>query len=209
MAGRLRRFILVFCFLVPIAALAQEKPDALALYRQQKYAEAEKVCLAELEETPKRLDSYVVLVWALLAQKKYEDAARYTEKALKISRYDKRNIYSAVEAYYYLGDNDKALKYCEEYVSIAVADKNISIIYNYMGEIFIRLGEFNNADIAFSTALHYDNKQADWWARLGYAREMGKNYRAALEAYENALKLNQDHSEAKRGKKSVEQKLAE
>jgi tetratricopeptide (TPR) repeat protein len=201
-------FMVIICFAVPLLLTAEEATDARLLLREGKYAEAEKVCLAELEETPKRLDSYEVLGLALLAQNKYADAAKYAEKALKISRYDKRIIYIAAEAYYYLGDNSKALKYCEEYVTIAPTEKNIRLIYYYMGEIFIRLGEFNNADIAFSTALHYDNKVADWWARLGYAREMGKDYEFALEAYENALKLNPNHSEAKRGKNNIEKILA-
>jgi tetratricopeptide (TPR) repeat protein len=209
MNNRMGIFIFFICTVIQFSMIAEEHPDALVLFKEGKYAEAEKVCLSELEETPKRLDSYVVLGWALLKQKKYSDAAKYAEKAFKISRYDKRIIYTAAEAYYYLGDNAKALKYCEEYATIAPTDKNIRLIYYYMGEIFIRLGQFNNADIAFSTALHYDNKVADWWAKLGYAREMGKDYEAALEAYENALKLNPDHSEAKRGKNNIEQMLAQ
>ncbi len=59
-----------------------------------------------------------------------------------------------------------------------------------MGEIFIRLGQYNNADIAFSTALHFEGQNARWWARLGYARETGGDYANAQAAYENALKLN-------------------
>jgi cytochrome c-type biogenesis protein CcmH/NrfG len=70
------------------------------------------------------------------------------------------------------------------------------------------LGEYSNADIALSTALHYDNKDAKWWARLGYAREMKKDFQWAREAYENALKLNPNLIEARRGFESVRKKLS-
>jgi cytochrome c-type biogenesis protein CcmH/NrfG len=47
----------------------------------------------------------------------------------------------------------------------------VGIAYYYMGEIYLRLGRFGHADIAFSTALQYSSGNAKWWARLGYARE--------------------------------------
>jgi tetratricopeptide (TPR) repeat protein len=182
-------------------AFAQDKPDALKLYVDGKYAEAEKVCLDEIKETPKNMNSYSVLCWALLAQEKYKDAAAYAEKGIKISRYDRRVIESAARAYYYLGENERALMYFEEFAQIAPTTNDIKEIYYFMGEIFIRLGEFNNADISFSTALHYDNKQALWWARLGYARQMAKDTEYAIVAYETALKLNPALADAQQGLK--------
>lgn len=200
-----------FCVLIIICTsflYGEEKPDAYVLINEKKYAEAEQVCLTELEETPKNMDSYVHLGLALLAQKKYEDAAYYAEKAMEVSRYDRRNIYNAARAYYHLKDNTNALKYLEDYAQIAnMNNKQLKDIYYYMGEIYIRLGEYSNADMAFTTALHFDNKIADWWVRLGYAREMNENYLWALEAYENALKLEPNHADAKRGKSKIEQLL--
>ena len=194
--------------LCALSFYGEEKPDALALFMQKKYAESEKVCLAEIEETPKNMDSYIVLGWTLLAQKKYKDAAKYAEMGMKVSRYDQRNLFTAAEAFYFIGDNKNALKYCEEYARIAKTDKKrVKYIYYYMGEIYIRKSEYSNAEMAFTIALHYDSNVADWWARLGYAREMAKNYEYALEAYDNALKLEPNHIEAKRGKTKVEQIL--
>ena len=208
--NNIKRSFLCLCMLLcALSLLGEEKPDALALYNQKKYAESAQICLKEIEETPKNMDSYIVLGWALLGQKKYSDAAKYAEMGMKVSRYDPRNLFTAAEAYYYIGDNKKALKYLEEYAQIAnkTTDKRLKHIYYFMGEIYIRKSEYSSADMAFSTALHYDNKVADWWARLGYAREMSKNYEWALEAYENALKLEPNHTEAKRGKNNVEHLL--
>jgi tetratricopeptide (TPR) repeat protein len=201
-------FLLLLLILTGFSLYGEDKPDALVLFNQKKYEEAEKICLSEIEETPRNMDSYVVLGWALMAQEKYKKAAEYAEKGMKVSRYDLRVLYTAAEAYYSIGENKKALKYLEEYAQIGkMTNKKMKYIYNYMGEIFIRLGEYSSADMAFSTALHLDSKMADWWARLGYAREMAGNYQWALEAYENALKLEPNHTEAKRGKTKVEQLL--
>jgi tetratricopeptide (TPR) repeat protein len=199
----------ILLFSASQAAFCQDKPDALKLYHDGRYDEAVKVCLDELKETPKNMDSYAVLCWSLLKQKNYKDAATYAEKGLKVSRYDRRVIDSAAQAYYYLGDNQKALSFFEEFAMIAPTTDDIKMIYYFMGEIFIRLAEFNNADIAFSTALHYDNKQAAWWARLGYAREMAKDFKFASEAYENALKLDPGLSEALRGIESTKKVLGQ
>jgi tetratricopeptide (TPR) repeat protein len=185
------------------AAYAQDKPDALKLYNDGKYADAEKICLDELKDTPKNMNSYAVLCWALIAEEKYKDAVLYAEKGLKVSTYDRRLLDSAARAYYHIGDNKKAINYFETFITAASTTDDVKMSYYYMGEIYIRLGEFNNADIAFTTALHFDNKQAAWWARLGYAREMAKDYLFAIEAYENALKLNPGLADAQRGLKTA------
>ena len=73
---------------------------------------------------------------------------------------------------------------------IAPTGDRIDMVYYYMGEIFIRLGEFNHADISISTALYHNPNIARWWSRLGYAREMASDYTYALDAYRKALRLN-------------------
>ncbi len=203
----MRRLILMLLTLtLALVALSQERPDALRLYREGKFAEAVKVCKDELEVLPRNMDSYTVMGWSLLALKRYQEAYDQAANALKIEPYDHRILQIAGEALYYLGDNRRALNFFEQYVSIAPTGTRIADVYFLMGEIYIRLGEYNNADIAISTALHYDNQDAKWWARLGYAREMNKDFQWAREAYENALKLNPNLIEARRGLESVQKK---
>jgi len=205
----LLRCIIITILINPAVLFSEDKQDALLLFSMGKYAEAEKVCLEEIKETPKRIDSYVVLGWSLLGQNKFKEATLYAEKALTISRHDRRIIYIVAEGNFFLGNNEKALKYLEEYAYIAPSGGKLKFVYYFMGEIYIRLGQYSNSDIAFSTALHYDNKNTDWWSRLGYTREKGKEYKWALEAYNNALKLNPNHTEAKRGKSNIEQILGQ
>ncbi|RKX80056.1 MAG: hypothetical protein DRP87_01025 [Spirochaetes bacterium] len=206
---RNRLIIVVFLLIAvvfPLFAQLEEK-DALELYRKGQYEEAVKVCLQELEIMPRRMDSYVVLGWSLIRLGRYQEALEYAEKAHTISPSDYRVIEIMGEIHYFLGDNENALKCFEEYTVLAPTGDRIDMVYYFMGEIFIRLAEYNHADIAFSTALYHSPNRAEWWARLGYAREMAKNYNLAVESYNKALQLNSTLTEARRGKERVEKML--
>ncbi len=202
-----KKLLLILLF-IPFFAGAQEKPDALQMYRNGNYKEAEEVCISELKEMPKNMDSYTVLGWSLIKQQKYKEALEYGLEALKISRYDSRVIEICGEASYYLGNNIEALNYFEEYTKLVPTGGRIDVVYYYMGEIFLRLGEYHHSDIAFSTALYYSPNIARWWARLGYSREMLEDYKWALDSYDKSLKLNPSYTEALRGKNRVLKKLS-
>jgi cytochrome c-type biogenesis protein CcmH/NrfG len=66
--------------------------------------------------------------------------------------------------------------------------------------LYIRLGKFNHADIALSSALQYNPSNAKWWARLGWVREQTSRYLSALKAYEQAISLNPSLQDALNGK---------
>ena len=198
------RIFFLFLLCVCGVVFGQERPDALVQYRQGNYNRAVEICLDELKEMPRNMNSYVVLCWSLLRLGRDQDALTYGNRGLAVSRYDHRVIQIVGEANYKVGNNLEALKYLEEYVAIAPTGDYIGEVYNLMGEIFIRLGEWNNADIAFSAALHHNPNIASRWARLGYARQQAKDYNFALEAYNKALQLNSNLSEALRGRQSVQ-----
>ena len=109
------------------------------------------------------------------------------------------------EAKFYLGKNEEALKQFQEYISIAPdrTGSRVGLAYYFMGEIYIRLTKFQHADIALSAAVRKDPLSDAWWTRLGYAREMAGNYAESLIAYEEALKLNPQKTDAIRGKERV------
>jgi len=195
--------VLILLALASLPALAQDKPDALALYRDGKYAESIDICLAEIQGEPANLESHVVLCWALVQAARYEEADAWAEKGRAISKYDPRLIEIQAEAKYYRGINDQALKLFQEYVSYAPNGSKLAPVYSFMGELYLRLGRFRHADIAFSTAIQLDGLKPQWWVRCGYAREMAKDYRHALEAYNKALALSPNQQDATRGKERV------
>lgn len=193
--------VLVVALLSPAAG--QTKKDALVLYRQAQYAESIAVCLEEITANPSSLESHVVLCWALVAAGRYQEAETWAEKGRTISRYDPRLIEIQAEARFYLGLNEQALRLFQEYISNAPNGTRISSTYAFMGEIYLRQGQFRHADIAFSTAVELEKTKAAWWVRLGYAREMAKEYRQSLEAYNRALELDSSLQDASRGKARV------
>ena len=67
--------------------------------------------------------------------------------------------------------------------------------------------KFQHADIALSAALKKEPLIDSWWIRLGYAREMAENYYEALDAYDEALRLNSSSVDAARGRERVSAKL--
>jgi tetratricopeptide (TPR) repeat protein len=204
---------LVCIFLIAAAAgavTAQEdlrQRDALVLYQQGEYEAAIEVCKAELAVMPKRMDAYVVMGWSYLKLNRYDEALEAGQEAYAVSPADYRVIEILGEAHFYKGDNLEALRYFEQYVAIAPEGDRIDIVYYLMGEIFIRLGEFNHADIALTTALYHSPNVAKWWARLGYAREMASDFSWAIDAYRKALQLNATFTEAERGIERVREKM--
>ncbi|MDC7220740.1 MAG: hypothetical protein PQJ59_12470 [Spirochaetales bacterium] len=189
---------------MPLAAQEEEKEDALELYRNGQYERAIEVCQGELDiygedEVNKKLDSYNVMCWSFMRLGRYDDAINFGQQALSIFRYDQRVIETMGEAHFYKGENINALGYFEQYAVLNPTGQRIENAYYYMGEIYIRLGEFAHADIALSTALYHSPNVAGWWSRLGYAKEMGEDKEGALVAYKQAVELQPDNEAALSG----------
>jgi tetratricopeptide (TPR) repeat protein len=197
--------ILALAVVMPLAA--QDKPDALELFRTNKYAEAIKVCQLEIADSPNNIDSYVVMGWSYLRLKQFPEAFAIAQKATTINPNDPRVVQIVGEADVYLGQTDDALKNLEEYVALRPGGDRIARVYWLMGECYIRLKEYQNADISISTAVYYEQNNASWWARLGYARELGSDLQWARDAYDRALKLDPSLVDAQHGIDSVGKKL--
>ena len=207
MKNKVTALILFLSLIFTGLASAQNRDDALVEYKNGNFAQAIKICIEEIDRMPKNMDSYVVLGWSYLKQEEYQKALDAGLDGLKISAHDIRVVEIVGEAYYYLGKNLDSLKYFEEYAVLAPTGDRIELAYYFMGEIFIRLGEYNHADIAFTTAVYHFPNSARWWSRLGYAREMAEDWKYSLEAYDKALQLNSSLTEAVRGQERVKKKL--
>jgi tetratricopeptide (TPR) repeat protein len=205
----MKKILLIFMLaLLVISLYSQEttpgetpKEDALILYRNGQYERAIEVCREELkvygpDQVNKKLDSYTVMCWSLIRLQRYDEVIKTGKEALSVFSYDQRIIETMGEAYFFKGDNLNALKYFEQYAVLNPTGQWIQNAYYYMGEIYIRLGEFAHADIAFSTAIYHSPNIAGWWSRLGYAMEMQENSEGAMEAYRQAVKLQPGQEDA-------------
>jgi len=202
-------YSIVFCLLGLAGTLYGQQQDALELYREGRYAEAVEVCLGELErygadEFRRRMDAYSVLGWSYIRMGEYQNALNYARKARNEVRGDSRIVEIEAEALFYLGRNLESLTLFEEYVSLNSTGNRIDVVYYFMGELFLRLAEFNRADIAFSTALYYSPQVANWWTRLGYAKEQNRDMEGAVKAYTRALELLPSHEAARVGLERIQ-----
>jgi tetratricopeptide (TPR) repeat protein len=187
-------------FFLSIAVNAQyQMPDALAEYRAGNYDRAIQICRDELSINPDNLESHVVICWSLVRLNRYEEAMRYARAGRSLSRFDVRITEILGEINYYQGLNNEALQYFQEYISMTAEGQRIEMVYYFIGEIFIRQGRFRHADISLTTAVHWVPGNAAWWVRLAYARENAGELSSALEAYERALALNPQLTDAQRG----------
>jgi tetratricopeptide (TPR) repeat protein len=190
------------------AAFSQVKPDALAEYRLGNYERAVQICQEEIAADAGNLESYVVMCWSLLRLGRYGETLRYARVARSLNRYDARVAEILGEVYYYQGNNNEALQYFQEYVNLAPAGQRIETVYYFIGETYIRMGKYRHADIALSTAVHWVPGNAAWWTRLAFARENAGDLTEAVTAYERALTLNSQLSDARRGLDRARQALA-
>ena len=202
--------VFVVLFLINVSSLfAQtQKQDALVLYHNGKYRESIQVCEEELKTDPTRIEAYVVMCWSLVKNKQYAEAEQRATEGLAISSYDLRLIEILGEARYYLGKNAGAMEQFQKYVASAQDNgSRVGSAYYFMGEIFIRQGRYQHADISLSSAVKKEPLIDNWWIRLGYAREMAGNYLESLEAYDEALRLNPSSVDASRGRERVKDKV--
>ncbi len=194
--------------LLGVVLWAQEgQPDALQEYRNRNFDRAIAITLAELERNPNNIDSYVVLGWSLNALGRYQEAIDNGLRALQINRFESRVIQIIAEAQYNLGNSLQALEYLQRYIQVAPTGSYVDWVYAAMGEIFLRLGEYHRADIALSTSVYHNNRIASRWVRLGFTREQLEDWEHALAAYERALQLDPNLSDAIRGAQRVRSRL--
>jgi len=201
--------LLVLSFSV-LPIYAQDKPDALKTYRlgrdleaqgrsadaNLRYDEAVAICKDEISQNATNMDSYTVLVWSLLRQKKYRDAVDWGQKGLKINPNDHRVIEAIGEAYFYLDDYKESLKAMQKYVDGAPQGERVSVAYFFMGEIYRIQRQSRHADIAYTTAVNLEPSMSLWWYRLGMVREAIGEYAAAVKAYEQAVRLSPNYKDA-------------
>jgi len=195
------------CF--SLALVHAQRPDALQAFRDGEYERSVSICRDEIAVNPNNLESHVVISWSLIRLGRFNEALSYAQSGRRISRYDIRITESLGEINYFLGQNNEALGFFQEYINLAPEGARVDTVYYYMGEIYMRLGRFHHADVALSTAVHWVPGNALWWTRLAYARENARDLLGAVAAYERALSLNPQLNDARRGLERVRQVLAQ
>lgn len=180
--------------------------EILKLSAAGKYEEARTKALARIAEFRDDIDAYVGLSWSLVSLRRYEEAETYAQKGYTL-RKDPRLAQAIGEASYYLGKNETALVMLREYIASYPEGNRAGLSFFLCGELYLRLARYMHADIAFTAAVRHNPQNPQWWARLGWARENAQKPLKALEAYETALGLNPNLSDAREGKARIQERM--
>ncbi|MDR2630759.1 MAG: tetratricopeptide repeat protein [Spirochaetaceae bacterium] len=167
------------------------------------YAEAVRICMDEISGNTATMDTYTALTWTLRRQRKFAEVINWGEQALRINANEYRIIETMGEAYFYLDDYPRSLNFMQRYVNSLPHGEQAPMAYFFIGEIFRLQRKFRHADIAYTTALQLAPGMSLWWYRLGLVREASGDYIPAIQAYEQALRLNPDYPEASEGLERV------
>lgn len=206
------KYILVISiclFSIMTSTYAQDKADALKLYRtgrsldsagraeeaKNAYTESVRICLAELQQNPRNMDSYTVYTWSLFRLHRYRETIAVCTEALKLAP-DVRIIETLGEAYFYINDYKESLRQMERYIDMEPTGERTSVAYFYTGDIYRLTKRYQKADIAYSAAVHLEPSNSLWWYRLGLAREQTGNKQSAKDAFQRALNIRRDYKEA-------------
>lgn len=163
------------------------------------YSEAVRTCNEEISRNTATRDTYTVLTWTLQRQRKYADVITWGERGLRLFADEYRIVETMGEAYFYLDDHERSLRFMQRYANSVPQGERSSVAYFFIGEIYRLRKQFRHADIAYTTAVRLEPGLALWWYRLGSVREAAGDYSQAIEAYERALRLNPNYREANDG----------
>ena len=159
------------------------------------YNEAVRICLEELNQNNSNMDSYTVLTWSLLRQRRYAEVINWGDRALRVNPNDFRIIETMGEAYFFLNNYEQSLIMMQRYTASMPRGDRASTAYFFIGEIYRNQRKYLHADIAYTTAVTLEGSIFLWWHRLGMVREAAGDYAQSIEAYEKSLDLNPNNRE--------------
>jgi tetratricopeptide (TPR) repeat protein len=170
------------------------------------YNEAVRLCQDEAARNTASRDTYAVITWTLQRQRRYRDVITWADRGLRIYADDYRIVETMGEAYFYLDDYDRSLDCMQRYTNAVPQGERTSVAYFFIAEIFRLRRRYFHADIAYSTALRLDPGVALWWYRFATVREALEDYTGAVEAYQRALRINPNYTEANTGLARVQER---
>ena len=206
----------------PAAAITEttaETPDAMQSYRTGRemesrnrmaeaetyYNEAIRICTDEVSRNAATRETYTVITWALQRQGKYTDVITWGERGLRLYSNEYRIVETMGEAFFYLGNYNRSLSSMQRYTNALPQGDRVSVAYFFIGEIYRLTQKYRHADIAYTTAVQHEPGHSLWWYRLATVREQVGDKNPALEAYQQAVKINPNYREAREGLARVQQ----
>lgn len=204
-----RKCLIVLYLAFGFCAFAQSHTEALRRYFNGRdldnrgrtadavveYNAAVSMCLSLLETQPQNMDVYAVYTWSLYRLRKYAETVSVCKQALNIKD-DPRIIETMGEALFYVNNFDECLTQMQRYINMSPDGDRIAVAYFFEAEVYRNRAQYNKAEFLYTVATHFEPSISLWWYRLGYVREMIGNKASAIEAYNRALRLSPNYTDA-------------
>ena len=158
-----------------------------------------RICLDEVARNAATRDTYAAITMTMQRQERYADVISWGERGLRAFPDEYRVMEMMGEAFFYLDNYERSLSCMQRYANALPEGERVSVAYFFIGEIYRITEKFHHADIAYTTAVRLDPGLALWWYRLGSVREAIGDGPPAVEAYQQALRLNPNYREARNG----------
>lgn len=127
-------------------------------------------------------------------QGKYEEAVKSYTEFLRLNPKDVKSLYNRGRAYQELGQTDKAL---EDFNQVIKEDPNNTNAYlSLANDYYYRLKDFDNAIFYADRVLKIDAQNEVAFTLKGKAYQKLGKLSEALEAYNNALSVNERYADA-------------
>lgn len=138
-------------------------------------------------------DEDVVKGDQLFRQGKYEEAVEAYDDYLKLNPGHVKSIYNKARAYEELGRYDKAFATFQEVLDI---DEKHTAALMSVGQHYYRANDYPNAAFFLGRAVEADDSNSQAFYLLGRSYHLQGMTKEAMEAYNNAISLNNNLGEA-------------
>ena len=154
--------------------------------------------LAQIEGNTKNPDPYNRLMRYYAVEGKHKERLKVALKYIQNIE-GSAPLYIAVgDENKFLGDNTKALISYQFAIKLQPTDSNV---YNRIGLILLKMGNYNQAEASFKAALYFadnDSTQSKsiYYNNLGVTFEAMKDLQSAYKYFQSAMKYNPDYGTA-------------
>ena len=127
----------------------------------------------------------------LIREEKYSDAIKLLTELIAEDSDNPRYHYKLGEAYYGLGELEKALQEEQEAIRI---NPDMSVAYITLGQVYEQQGNMESAQLMFSKAAELDPENGLAWYYLGETQETLEQYEDALVSFQAAAEADSEWS---------------
>ena len=182
------------------AAADQTFHDAVAAFRAQKFADAERLCQTVLASRPRHVGALNLLTITLMSVQRFAEAERYVAQALSLDRRFDLSFRNHGIILARLGKPELALAQFDQ--ALALNPKARATWVN-RGRALADLGHYDRALSDFDQAIALDPRQPDVFQSKAEVFAAVRHFDEAFAAYDQALSLAPDLAEAWLGRGNI------